>query len=35
MTQQQPQQFPEPEELDFNYEWLQLIQMEKFIDNQK
>jgi hypothetical protein len=35
MTQQQPQQFPEQEELDFNYEWLQLIQLENFIENQK
>jgi hypothetical protein len=34
MTQKQLQQFPEQEELDFNHEWLQLIQMEKFIENQ-
>ncbi len=35
MTERQPQQFSEPEELDLNYEWLQLIQMENFIENQK
>jgi hypothetical protein len=35
MTQMQPQHFPEQEELDFNHKWLQLIQMEKFIENQK
>ncbi len=35
MTQQQPQPSSEQEELDLNYEWLQLIQMENFIENQK
>ncbi len=35
MTQRQPQQFSDQEELDLNYEWLQLIQMENFIKNQK
>ncbi len=35
MTQQQPQQFSNQEEVDLNYEWLQLIQMENFIENQK
>jgi hypothetical protein len=35
MTQQQPQQFSKQEEGDLNYEWLQLIQMENFIQNQK
>jgi hypothetical protein len=34
-TQQPPQQFSEQEEADLNYEWLQLIQMENFIENQK
>jgi len=35
MTQQQPPQFAEQEEDDLNYEWLQLIQMENFSENQK
>jgi hypothetical protein len=35
MTQRQPQQFSEQKELDLNYEWLQLIQMENFIEKQK
>jgi hypothetical protein len=34
ITQQPPQQFSEQEEVDVNYEWLQLIQMESFIENQ-
>jgi hypothetical protein len=34
-TQKQPQQFPEQEEIDSRNKWLQLIQMEKFIENQK
>jgi hypothetical protein len=35
MAQQLPQQFSGQEEVDLNYEWLQLIQMENFIENQK
>jgi len=35
MIQQQPQQFLKQEEGDLNYEWLQLIQVENFIANQK
>jgi len=34
-TQKPPQQFPEQEKLDSSNEWFQLIQMEKFIENQK
>jgi hypothetical protein len=34
-TPKQHQQSPEPEEIDSNHEWLQLIQMEKLIENQK
>ncbi len=30
-----PQQTPDQEEIDSNHKWLQLIQMEKFIENQK
>jgi hypothetical protein len=35
MAQQLPQQFSGQKEVDLNYEWLQLIQMENFIENQK
>jgi len=35
MTPQQPQQFSEQQEGALNDEWLQLIQMENFIENQK
>jgi hypothetical protein len=34
-TQEQPKQLPEREEVESDHEWLQLIQMEKYIERQK
>jgi len=35
MTPRQPEQLLEPEDPELDHEWLQLIQMERTIENQK